>query len=152
MTREKFRLERVLRVRALWEEEARAAWAVLDERARAEEARHAALLDEQLRAQRRLAADRPALRPAAVVLLDQVLDRMQLDAARLRERAHTLRFQADGAFIPYTERRRERRSLERLKERARRAGLSEERRADAALMDETAVQRAARRRRAGGEE
>ena len=152
MARPKFRLERVLRVRALWEEEARAAWAAADERARAEESAHAAALDEHRRAQRLLAADRPELRPAAIVLLDGQVDRMALGAARLRESARSLRFQAALAFTPYTERRRERRSLERLRERARRARRSEERRAEAALMDETARTRSARRRRPMEEE
>ena len=146
MARFHFRLQRLLRVQGILEEEACAVWrraegvaATAEQHARARSTeREAALAD--------LASHLRGLRPVDVLWRQEQIDRMASLAASQRERARTLRHQADVARAPFDEHRRERRALEHLRERAERRHLETERRREAVLADEITLARARVRR------
>lgn len=148
MKRPPFRLERVLRVRRILEQEARAAWNERERRALEAEGSAARGADARDVALGRLGAELADLSPAQALWRHARLDGMTRDAVALRERARTLRHQADLAFAPFERRREERRALERLRERDRRRVAEIARREEAAEQDEITIQRAARLRRA----
>ena len=152
MARFQFRLERVLRVRAVQEEAARAAW--LDaERAAAESEelhdRDAALLEAASRALREAM---PSSSAAALLRAHEALDRMSRTAVRRRELARTLRLQSQQAREPWERRRREVRGLEQLAARALEEHRRSERAAEARSRDEFINSRATRAVRAENKE
>ncbi|TDJ71856.1 MAG: hypothetical protein E2O39_07605 [Planctomycetota bacterium] len=146
----RFRLDRVLRVREVEEETARAAWLVVEQAARAAETRAEARAHDRGEAFSELAREMAecSLAPAVMLVRHAVLDRLARAESEERERALTLRRQADQARGPWQDRRREVLGLTRLRT------VAKSRYADAALakeiaeMDEVALMRAASRRRA----
>ncbi len=147
MARFSFRLERVLRVRAVLEEVARAEWQTAEHAAAVAEERHRALISARKEAQSDLPVGPGPLDVQGLLWRQASVERMSKAAERLLERARTVRYQADEARGPWEQRRRERRGLERLRERALRAHLVSEEAADIATLDEIAVARADARRR-----
>lgn len=147
MKRPGFRLERVLRVRKILEEEARADWAEAEVVAREIEASFHERRASRDQAQERLADELGEISPAAVLLHHDQIDGLTREAARVRERARTAQHHADQAFIPFEERRKDRRALERLHDRDRQRSRDEALRAEIAEQDEINLQRAARERR-----
>lgn len=147
MARFNFRLERVLRVRAVLEEVARAEWRAAEHAAAVAEERHRSLLLEREAAQSDLPVGPGPLDVNGLLWRQASVERMSEAAGRLRERALTVRYQADEARRPWEERRRDVRGLERLREHALLAHLASEETAEIAAMDEIAVARADARRR-----
>ncbi len=147
MSRRSERLARVLAVRALEEEQARAEWLAAEQEARrAEDATQAlwAARDEQTR---ELGAALPGLTPAWVMVSHGAIDRTERSALRQRERARTERERAEQARIPWEERRARARGLERLVDRLRTREEAEAHRAEARVLDEINSARALRARR-----
>lgn len=127
----RFRLQRVLQVRALEEQVARARWLHLEREAAVAEERAVDRFRARDTAQRELRATLVGLDPAGVLWRHGVLDRMTGAAVRQRERAVTLRDRAEQRRSPWEDRRREVRALERLRARALEAHR------DALLREET---------------
>lgn len=148
MARFNFRLERVLRVRAVLEEVARAEWQTAEHAAAVAEERHRSVVADRLASQSNLPLGPGALDVNGLLWRQASIERMSQAAGRLRERARTVRYQADEARLPWEERRRDRRGVERLREHALLAHLVSEEAAEIAAMDEIAVGRADARRRA----
>ena len=146
----RFRLDRVLRVREVEEETARAEWLVVEQAARTAETRAEALAHDRAAAFGELAREMAerSLPPAVMLVRHAALDRLARTESGERERALTLRRQADQARGPWQDRRREVLGLTRLR------AVAKSRHADAVLaeeiaeMDEVALMRAASRRRA----
>lgn len=148
MARFAFRLERVLRVRAVLEEVARAEWQTAEHAAAVAEERHRSLVSAREEAQSDLPVGPGPLDVQGLLWRQASVERMSVAAGRLLERARTVRYQADEARRPWEQRRRDRRGLERLRERALRAHLVSEEAAEIVTMDEIAAVRADARRRA----
>lgn len=149
MTRFRFPLARLARVRSIQERLAREAWQAAVAEARLAEAgldaAHAAV-DGARDALRRLASA-GALDVGNVLIAQRELARLERDEVRVRERVVTLRERAERLRPAWQERRREVVGLERLEQHARDAWTVEERRREARAMDEVAETRAARARR-----
>ena len=143
-----FRLERVLRVRAVLEEVARAEWQTAEHAAAVAEERHRSLVSARKAAQSDLPVGPGPLDVNGLLWRQASVERMSRAAEHLLERARTVRYQADEARQPWEQRRRDRRGLERLRERALRAHLVSEEAAETVTMDEIAAMRADARRRA----
>lgn len=145
----RFRLDRVLRVREVEEETARAGWLAVEHDARAAEARAAALANDRAAGLGALARDmtKRALPPAWTLVRHAALDRLARTASAERERALTLRRQADQAKEPWQEKRREVLGLSRLLAVAKSRHAAAVLAAEIAVMDEVASMRAARRHR-----
>ena len=148
MARFSFRLERVLRVRAVLEEVARAEWQTAEHAAAVAEERHRSLVSARKAAVDNLPVGPGPLDVAGLLWRQASVERMAEAAGRLLERARTVRYQADEARRPWEQRRRDRRGLERLRERALSAHLMSEEAAEIVTLDEVAVTRADARRRA----
>ena len=146
MARFRFRLQRLLRVQEILEEEACAVWRRAENLAATAEEHARSRSTECEGALADLASHLTGLRPVDVLWRQEQIDRMASLAARQRERARTLRHQADVARVPFDERRRERRALERLRERVERRHLETQRRHEAVRADETTLARARARR------
>ncbi len=142
----RFRLGRVLRVRAIEEEVARARW--MEAANLAEEAsRQAESLDAIRRVRQSELASllgNPTIEPAIVVASHAALDRLAIGVRSARERARTLLFQAEVHRSPWEALRRARRSLELLREKKLEDHYLEDERAQAREIDEIASDRAAR--------
>lgn len=148
MARFAFRLERVLRVRAVLEDVARAEWQTAEHAAAVAEERHRSLVSALEAAQGNLPVGPGPLDVDSLLWRQASVERMSQAASRLLERARTVRYQADEARRPWEQRRRDRRGLDRLRERALRAHLVSEEAAEIATMDEIATARAEARHRA----
>jgi flagellar export protein FliJ len=147
MARFHFRLERVLRVRAVLEEVARAEWQTAEHAAAQAEERHRSVVSDRRAAQNDLPVGPGPIDVNGLLWQQASIERMSEAAGRLRERARTVRYQADEARRPWEERRRDVRGLERLREHALLAHLASEETAEIAAMDEIAIARADARRR-----
>lgn len=136
----------MLRVRALQEEIARAAWLEVERAAASAEARTElgarAVRTERADLGRRM--EDGAISPVQVLSAHAAIDGMHAHTRGWRERAKTLRFQAQQARAPWEERRRDVQALEKLRERARAAEAREEFSEEAATLDEVAQRRASR--------
>ena len=147
MSRNKRKLDRVLRVREVEEDVARGIWASAE--AAAASARNAteALLREHELSQEslRLQLEGGQVSPRAVICAQQAIETIggRIERARQAERAAAAR--AEQARIPWEQKRRAKRGLEILVDRARQAELEEIRALEAATLDEVAIQRAARK-------
>jgi flagellar export protein FliJ len=135
-----FPLARLLRVKEIEEKAAQARYSEADLAARAKE-----------EAAARRSAEAIEARSEGVVRVDAVLGSIGLvDAARRRADAErqvalTSRFQAEQQRVAWVERRRDLKGLEKLRERRREEFLAVRGAIEAALMDETAALRHARR-------
>lgn len=142
-----FPLARLLRVKEIEEKAAQARYSEADLAARAREEAAARRSAEALEARSQLLQ----LQSEGVVRVDAVLGSIGLvDAARRRADAErqvalTSRFQAEQQRIAWVERRRDLKGLEKLRERRREEFLAVRGAIEAALMDETAALRHARR-------
>lgn len=148
MSRFRFRLQRVLGVRRLEEELARAAFMEGETRAQqAESVRDRARHDvEQSLAQLTRAVEAREL-DADAVLLDQfTVDQTAKRLPPAAQRARVAREGAERERRAWEERKRALKSLENLRERARTAHQAEEARVDNLRLDEQALIRAGRAR------
>jgi flagellar export protein FliJ len=149
VTRFRFPLDRLARVRSIQERLAREAWQAAMADVRVAEAEldtaHAAV-DAARDDLRRLGAT-GVVDVARVLIAQRELARLDRGVVRFRERVVTLRERADRLRPAWQERRRDVAGLERLEEHARDAWIVEERRREARAMDEVAEMRAARRPR-----
>jgi len=146
MNRFRFRLDRVRRVRALEEELARAAWREAEGAAAGAEAALGALVRERHAATLAL-RDRiadPRLQPLAVLAEQRGLEGLERALRAGRERARTLRFQAERARAAWSRRRVDVRALERWRERLFGEHLEREGRREARELDEAALLRSRR--------
>ncbi len=146
----RFRLQRLVPVRAIQEQAARASWLEVEHSARDAEQQLGELRQRTERAQRALGDGmrRGAPSPSVLVWQHAALDRMARGVARWRERARSLRFQADRARAPWQERRRDLRALEHLRRRQHQRHDREEFKREIATLDEVACNRSARDERA----
>lgn len=144
MTRRSERIGRVLRVRRVQEERARVAWLSVEGAARDSEDRTEALRAAHAAMTVRLGDDLGTLSSAWVLLSHDQISLTARRTADQRERAATLRAQADAAREPWTERRAAARGLERLVDRARARERADELAAEVRQLDELNVARAAR--------
>jgi len=149
VTRRSERLRRILRVREVQEEQARAAWLRTENVARDAEAGTERLREALADMTARLSSELAALPPTWVVLSHDQIDRTGQRVVDQRERARTLRNQADAARVPWTQRRAAARGLERLVDRTCGQERADELAADAQAMDELNMARAAMRRSRG---
>jgi hypothetical protein len=149
MSRFKFRLARIERVRTIEEEIARGRYAEAELAARAAEdlaQRCADALTEcdeharRLQGQLQLA---PHEMLRTIVAAGEARERTR----RARDRAATLRYQAGLVRASWLERRKDARALERLEERHREIHEIGEQRADTESMNAAALERAGRRAR-----
>lgn len=144
MSRFRFKLERLGRVRRIQEEQEREVWLAAEyarQDAEAAEARaraDVASAESLLRARQ---ADK-ALGVGAVLQAQAALERVHGTLRRASERTRTASYQADRLRVPWEERRKEVRGLERLREQARVAWRSEELQREARELDEVAARRA----------
>ena len=142
-----FPLARLLRVKEIEEKAAQARYSEADLAARAKEEAAARRSAEAIEARSQLLQ----LQSEGVVRVDAVLGSIGLvDAARRRADAErqvalTSRFQAEQQRVAWVERRRALKGLEKLRERRREEFLAVRGAIEAALMDETAALRHARR-------
>ncbi len=143
------RLGRVLRVREVQEQEARATWLAAEGVARQAEEQVALLRDACAGMAEQLGDSVCDLPVAWVLLSHDQIDRTQRRSRDEHERALTLRDQADLVRAPWIERRAAARGLERLVERTRANEWAEELARDASALDEIT---AARTKRRGGNE
>jgi flagellar export protein FliJ len=143
VTRFRFRLERVLGVRRIEEELARARWLEAELVARAAEERVDALTEVILDAQRELGVrqDRGVLRPAEILLRHASIDRLMVDREQGRRRARVLREAAERERISWSARQSSQRGLERLRERQLDQHRREEEQSSARALDEQALLR-----------
>jgi flagellar export protein FliJ len=148
MSRFRFELERLERVRRIQEEVERARWLEAETRVRAAEAELARLDAGAAGVRRELAAAqaRPRIDVAGALRAQAELERLAGLRRRLEERLRTLRFQAERLRAPWTERKREVSALERLEQRRRAAWRRERERLEARALDEVALERAFRDR------
>ena len=146
-----FSLGRLRRVRAIEERVARSIWARA-ERTAAEAERKRKRLREELdgaRAELARLVDGGAgrgLRPDEVIVHHRAVDSLVGALRTCRERALTLRSQADSLATAWRERERDLRTLVELESRQRERHGRELERADGREMDEIASQRSARKR------
>ena len=148
-----FRLERLLRVRAIEERVARAEWGQTETLARAQEQ----LRDERARklasSRQELAASMgpgSTLRPEWMLQAEQALAAQVVDLRHRHEDALTLRAQADTLGRVWQERERDRSVLEELEGRARTDHREELERWDNAQLDEQALMRRTAQQSRGG--
>lgn len=144
------RLQRVLRVRHVQEEVARARWLAAERAARIAGDARADADARRADAACELRDALADLTPAAILRQHAALDALAGVAVRLRERARTLRFQADRERAPWELRRREARGLERLCERSREEAWLRALAREARELDEIAGARAFRARQGVG--
>lgn len=149
MRRGSGRLDRVLRVREVEEDVARGAWAVAEaEASRARQrtldlvAEHRAALEDLARRQ-----SEGGISPGQALCAHRTIDLIAKEIVASKQRERRAAERAERARAPWENKRREKRGLELLVERARMARLEEARAAEAAGMDEVAIQRAAREKR-----
>lgn len=147
MSRRSQRLRRVLRVREVQEEQARAAWLSSEVVARDAEDRTEALRSARADMAARLGEALPSTPPAWVLLAHDQLTLTGQRAAGQRERAATLRAQAEAAREPWTERRAVARGLERLVDRAAARERADDLADESRQLDELNSVRAAQRPR-----
>ena len=146
-----FRLGRVRRVREIEERLARATWSQAEGEAAEAEMREADRRRERDRSRRELARELgprggERLDPARVLISERALANETRALALARERALTLRAQAERLAADWRDRERDRRALVELEERARARHRRELERWEGAQLDEAAL---ARRIRAG---
>ena len=144
MSRFRFRLARVLRVRGIEEEVARARWLEAVRAADAATRRADQLASAGSAHERELEeiVSRADVDTPVVLGSHAVLDGLLVSARRARERARTLDFQASQQRAPWEELRRARRSLELLRERKLSMHRLDDERRDALDMDAIAIERA----------
>jgi len=147
MSRRSERIGRVLRVRRVQEEQARAAWLSLEGTALDAEQRTDALGAAHAAMTAALREQQDRLSPAWVLLSHDQLALTGRRTADQRERATTHRAQADAAREPWTERRAATRGLERLVDRALARERAEDLADEARQLDELNAVRAARQPR-----
>jgi flagellar export protein FliJ len=141
-----FRLGRVLRVREIEEEVARARW-MEAVRAAEDATREADALAQNRAVRQAELADLlgSSTVDASIVLAGHAaLDRLAVGVRGARERARTLAFQADVHRLPWEELRRARRSLELLREKQLVEHLLDDERSQAREIDAIASERASR--------
>ncbi len=144
-----FRLARVLRVRQIEEDVAKAAWSsALQAATEADRAVENTRVVRK-RSQNELAASLASsqLTPAEVLTRHKTLDALSADLERRLQQAKTLHFQADQMRVPWEAKRNEVRGLERLRDKHKEEFHHEERLTESALMDEIASMRATQRKK-----
>lgn len=135
------RLERVLRVRNLQEEQARGVWLPAERDARSAEDRTEELQQAGQAMTSQLARQLTALPPAWVLVAHEQIDSTSRRKVDQQERAATLRVQAEAAREPWTECRAAARGLERLVERLRSEERLDDRAEEARQLDELSMAR-----------
>jgi len=145
----RFRLARVLRVRQIEEDVAKAAWssaiATANEADRRVEATRLARQTSQTELSQALAGSK--LTPAEVLTRHRTLDALSADLERRLQQARTLHFQAEQMRVPWEAKRNEVRGLERLHDKHKQEFQAGERLTESRLMDEVASMRAAKRKK-----
>jgi dTMP kinase len=146
MARFRFRLERVLGVRRLQEEIARAAYTDVLSRARSAESLHQSTKRDVTRNLEELTRllEARSIDPDAILVEQFTLDQAQKRVPPARKRAEVARAAAERERAVWEERNRALKSLENLRERARIAFRGEEEKVENARLDEQALIRAAR--------
>ncbi len=146
MARFRFRLERVLGVRRLQEEIARAGYTDLLARARNAESLHHSTKKDVARNLQELSRllEARSIDPDAILVEQFALDQTQKRVPPARKRADFARAAAERERAVWEERKRALESLENLRERARTAFRSDEEKVENARLDEQALIRAAR--------
>jgi flagellar export protein FliJ len=140
MTRFKFRLERVQRVREVEEDLAKARFAGADGLARAAEARALALSSALKAAQGQLRQlqSTPTIDLALVLAAHQALESLGLGVRAAEERAKSARATAEIERQAWIQRRQAVQSLERLEVRSRAVFAEEQERVERITLDEAA--------------
>lgn len=136
----RFRLQRVLRVRELREEVARAEFLAADGPAREAEELASACGGDLRAAELELRDDLASgpLAPAAVILEQGALQDLERRRLGARRRAATLRHAAERLRDPLRDAQKDRRALERLRERALEVHRVEVEKEDNRVLDEVA--------------
>jgi flagellar biosynthesis chaperone FliJ len=148
-----FRLARLLRVRAIEEELARAALARAEAEARSAAAVRERAAHELARGRSELVADLATgtIRPARVLLAQRALGNLAVALRARLERERTLVGQASVLRAAWRARETDRRALVELESRAHRSHRAELERRENAALDEVAQRRARQVRRPGSE-
>lgn len=146
MTTRSKRLERVLRVRRVQEEQARATWLEAENTARDAEDRTQELRKAKEAMGNDLLEALGELPPQWVMLSHDRIDHAGVLARDQKERALTLRTQADVAKEPWAERRAAAKGIERLVERVREEEWAEAHAEEARETDERNVTSHAKKR------
>ncbi|MFT4539855.1 MAG: flagellar export protein FliJ [Planctomycetota bacterium] len=143
MSHFQFRLARVLRVREVQAEMARLTWQEAEARARSAWTASERMREARVDASTRLATDLQTGEIAAANMIagHDALDGMDRAAGRLERTARTLSHQASELRMPFEERRKEVRGLERMRDKRKQEHLEETLRKDSAVMDEVAASR-----------
>ena len=143
MKRDPRRLARLLRVRQIQEQQARAAWAAAEQRARAIEERAEALATEHARASAELA--QPGTQRAAtwIVAAYDLLDALAARIRETQEEARGVRAEAEALRLPWQLRRQAALGIERLCDRAHEERGREKLKQENKELDETAMRRGA---------
>ncbi len=143
----RFPLERVLRVRALEEESARARWSEAEGAARGAESHVQLLRSELVKGRRQLGELRAsgAVHANELLAAEHAIGSIERKLTAAHERALTLRFQAEEWREAWREKQVEHEALERLRDRQRTEHAEEENAAESQRLDEVASVRHARR-------
>ncbi len=147
MTLRSKRLARILRIRKVQEEQARALWLEAELAATRSEERASELGRARRNMVSHLGERLCGLPPAWVLLSHEQLERVGQKLRIRRERARTLRSQAEAAREPWAERRTAAKGLERLLERAKSKEYMQALALETRELDELNMERAARRPR-----
>jgi hypothetical protein len=148
-----FRLSRIKRLRETEEKVARAIWALAERRALDAAEEQSGVRAELARSREQLideAAPGSALQPGRTLLSLRAIDGLLRLLRDRKERAATLRLQADDQARAWRERDQRRRAMVELEGRRRIRHRRELERAENAERDEIASMRAAQKRRAQG--
>lgn len=135
------RLERILRVRQLQEEQARGVWLPAEIDARDAEDRTEALQQAGQAMTSQLSTQLASLSPAWILMAHGQIDSTGRRKVDQQERAATLRVQAEAARHPWTESRAAARGLERLVERLRSEERLDDRAQEGRQLDELSMAR-----------
>lgn len=135
------RLQRILRVRVVEEEQARATWLAAEGVAREAEDRVDHLRGERGAIVRALGDGLASTSASWVLVAHEQIERARLATEAQRERALTFRTQADSVREPWAAKRAAAKGLERLVERATESEQAEGLAAEAEELDEISVMR-----------
>lgn len=143
MSRFRFKLERLAKVRRIQEEQDRELWMQAETVRRDAEAQEAQALERvrAVEAELRARQSDDSLGVADVLQGQEALVRAREALLKARERTKTATYQADRLRAPWEERRKEVRGLDRLKEQDHATWRREELQREAREMDEVASQR-----------
>jgi len=149
-----FKLDRLLRVRAVQEELAQNAWQAAEAHTRAELARLERIEQELVgaRAYQESVQTSPHLDPGLVLTTRRSIELLEGHQRKARGRLEVARGRSEVARRAWQEARTALQGLQRLRAKARGHHVQEERRAEAKLADAVAMERDARRRSAAAEQ